>query len=127
VDPRIRIVLRIIEDQHGGSEPLLTRTDDLLGLSHSRFRHLFKLEVGKTFQRYLLEAKMEWAALLVERCALPIKDISRQCGYDDVSNFYRDFRKVHGTTPRQLRARRLELLCHSEGVLRSAPAPLARS
>ena len=46
---------------------------------------------------------MDRAAVLLADYGLAIKSIALDCGYDDISNFYRDFRKVHGTTPRQLR------------------------
>ncbi len=63
---------------------------------------------------------MTWAAQLVEHYNLPIKEVADQCGYDDVSNFYRDFRKVHEMTPQDLRARQLDLLVQSEEPLRGA-------
>jgi AraC-like DNA-binding protein len=53
---------------------------------------------------------MTRAGRFLEQPNLPIKQIARQCGYDDVSNFYPDFRKVHGMTPQELRIRYLELL-----------------
>jgi AraC-like DNA-binding protein len=42
-------------------------------------------------------------ANLVKQRADPMKQIALEFGYSDLSNFYRDFRKIHGTTPKQLR------------------------
>jgi AraC-like DNA-binding protein len=82
----------------------------LFGLSEIRFRHLFKLNTGKAFSQRLREARMTRAGRFLEQPDLPIKEIAHECGYDDVSNFYRDFRKVHGMSPQKLRIRYLELL-----------------
>ena len=75
----------------------------MLGLSEAYIHRLFHREVGKTFRKHLLEERMIRAADLVKQRARPIKQVALECGYSDISNFYRDFRKVHGTTPRQVR------------------------
>jgi AraC-like DNA-binding protein len=117
LDARVRVFLRIIEEQPGSCGLALKTTSKLLGLSQARLRLIFKLEIGKTLSQYLRGAKMAAAAGLVRRHALPIKAIAQQCGYDDVSNFYRDFKREHGMTPQQLRARHLDLLCRSNELL----------
>jgi AraC-like DNA-binding protein len=116
VDVRIRIFIKIIEERHGGFGLALKTTSKLLGLSEARLRLIFKLEIGRALSQYLREARMAEAARLVRQCTLPIKEIAQQCGYDNVSNFYRDFRRVHRLTPQRLRVRHLDLLCHSKGV-----------
>jgi AraC-like DNA-binding protein len=124
VDLRIRIVLRIIAEQQGDFRVALTPTRKLLGLSQTRLLRLFKLGVGKTLRQYLRQARMTRAAQLVELSNVPIKEVAHQCGYDDVSNFYRDFKKVHKMTPHGLRARQLDLLYDSKKPLRGAIEPL---
>jgi transcriptional regulator GlxA family with amidase domain len=47
------------------------------------------------------------AAELVQQNSRSIKQIAFECGYSDVSNFYRDFRSVHAITPREARLRAL--------------------
>jgi len=46
---------------------------------------------------------MSRAAALLGESMLPIKFVAHQCGYSLVNNFYRDFRKVYGTSPLQMR------------------------
>ena len=116
LDMRIRLAIRIIEEQPGDLGSALKTTAELLGLSQTRFRHLFKQEIGKAWSQYLREVKMAGAAQSITRHAVPIKKIAQQCGYEDLSNFYRDFRRVHGMTPQQLRAHHLDLLCQSKGL-----------
>lgn len=50
------------------------------------------------------------AAELVKQNAPSIKQIALDCGYTDVSNFYRDFKAVHGITPREVRLKELTAL-----------------
>jgi AraC-like DNA-binding protein len=54
----------------------------------------------------------------VKMNALSIKQIALDCGYSDVSNFYHDFKKIHGITPREVRLNDLAVLANvvsSEG------------
>lgn len=107
MDPRIRIFLEIVEEQNGDPRRPLATMRDVLGLSQNRLRRLFKMNVGKTLLQHKRETKMARAAYLLGQHNLPIKEIGHLCGYDDVSNFYRDFKKVHGITPQKLRRRQL--------------------
>jgi AraC-like DNA-binding protein len=107
MDPRIKIMLRIIGEKAIHMESALASASRLLGLSEPRLRRLFKREVGMALQRYLLEVKMTRAAKLSRNHALSIKEIAVASGYRDVSNFYRDFRKVYAQTPKQMRSQLL--------------------
>lgn len=86
----------------------------LLGLGEARLLRLFNAEVGKTLRRQLLEVRMARAAELLKDGFLPIKTIASGCGYSVVSNFYRDFKIVHGTSPRQMRLMQLNARQHFE-------------
>jgi AraC-like DNA-binding protein len=72
-----------------------------------------------TFRRFLRKQRMDQAAELLSDPAISIKRIAFLSGYSDVSNFYRDFKHVHGTSPRKLRAR-LFMLQYEE-FLRDEP------
>ena len=90
----------------------------LLGLGEARVRRLFKREVGKGLRPHLLEVRMARAAQLLRNVAAPIKTVACDCGYTVVSNFYRDFKRVHGISPKQMRLRhlRIELVRQEIGV-----------
>jgi len=103
IDPRIALTLRVIAERIVDVGPAVTSTSKSLGLSNPRLRRLFKKEIGEALQRYLLKARMSRAAKLTRDSTLPIKAIAAESGYRDVSNFYRDFRKVHAQTPMQMR------------------------
>jgi AraC-like DNA-binding protein len=110
VDPRIRITLRIVEERKASIRLSLVETSKMLGLSEAHLLRLFRREVGKTFRRHLRDVRMIRAAELLKQNALSIKQIALDCGYSDISNFYHDFKSIHGITPREFRLRELTAL-----------------
>jgi len=72
-------------------------------LSTSYLSRYFKEQFGTNFKRYVLNLRMEKIKKeLVETDKL-IKEIIRDVGYQDVSNFTRQFRKIEGITPGRYR------------------------
>jgi len=113
VDVRIRILLRIIEERAGVLELSSTELGSLLGLSETRVLRLFNAETGKPLRRHIREVRMRRAAELLKDCVIPIKTIGVRCGYTVLSNFYRDFKIVHGTSPRQMRHLQMGQFSHA--------------
>jgi len=107
VDTRIRILLGIIDERGGTLGMTSKEIGSLLGLGEARVLRLFRRDVGKTLRRYLLEVRMARADQLLRNAETPIKTIAVDCGYTLVTNFYRDFKRVHGITPVQMRLRHL--------------------
>jgi len=70
-----------------------------LNLSPSHFRAEFVKLYGEPPQRYLLRLRMKAACQLLVQGQLPIKSISATLGYEDISYFYRHFKKIVKTTP----------------------------
>ncbi len=112
MDARIRVLLRIIEERRGVLEMSSQQIGELLGLGEARLLRLFSTEVGKTLRRHLLEVRMARAAELLTNGFLPIKTIAFDCGYTVVTNFYRDFKSVYGTSPMRLRLMRMGSQVH---------------
>lgn len=57
---------------------------------------------------------MSRAADLLKHDSRSIKQVASECGYTDISNFYRDFKSVHATTPRKVRLTELEVCTNAE-------------
>ena len=91
MDPRIRITLTIIAEQKAPLQCGATELSKMLGLSEAHLLRLFHREVGKTLRKYLRETRMIRAAELMKQSSPSLKQIAIECGYNDVSNFYRDF------------------------------------
>jgi AraC-like DNA-binding protein len=107
MDVRIRLLLRIIEESEG-SFRMTPKIGSLLGLGEARVHLLFNREMGKTLRRHVLEVRMARAARLLSNVASPIKAVAFECGYTEVSNFCRDFKRVHRMSPLQMRLRQID-------------------
>ncbi len=75
-----------------------------LGLSRRRFTQLFREIVGESWQKRVTRLRMTYAADLLQRTSLSIRSIAFECGYRDLSHFYRVFKQMHGMSPGQYRA-----------------------
>ena len=53
--------------------------------------------------RYLHERRLKRARVLLERTFLTVKQVMAHVGINDPSHFARDFRRLHGVAPSQLR------------------------
>lgn len=62
-----------------------------------------KNETGYTFKELLQEKRLVKARELLESTNLPISSIVEQVGYDNISYFYRIFKKKYGYTPKKFR------------------------
>lgn len=126
MDPRIRLLLRIIDERRGRILATFGETSRLLGISEAHLRRLFRTEVGVSLGHHVLAARMAQAAQRVKNSTFSMKEIAFASGYDDISNFYRDFKKVHGRSPRQLRVEQLQLrLRNEESPLGDLPSSTA--
>jgi len=119
MDPRIRILLRIINESGGTLRVTSKEISGLLGIGEARLLRLFNRDVGKTLHQHLLAVRMARAAQLLQNVAPPIKAVASDCGYTEVSNFYRDFKRVHGMSPMQMRLRHMDIQLQAKelGVL----------
>ena len=70
-----------------------------MNLSPSRFRHLFKQEIGTTPAQYLKEFRLRKAEKMLRTTFLSIKQILEQVGIASNAHFVRDFRQKYGMTP----------------------------
>ena len=87
---------------------------NLFGVGEARILRLFNKQVGKPLRRHLLEVKMIQAAELITNSARPIKTIAFDCGYSQLANFYRDFKRIYGMSPLQMRVMRMEIQLSDE-------------
>jgi AraC family transcriptional regulator len=72
-------------------------------MSSYHFSRLFKKSTGLTPHRYVIEHRVRRAKELLCGSALPIGEISRQCGFANQSHLNRHFKRVFGITPKALR------------------------
>lgn len=104
VDRRITWVVAHIH-RHLAEPLAIPHLAALVNLAPSRFRHLFRTQIGLGPAEYIQRVRLRRARILIERTFLTVKEVMALVGYNDPSHFARDFRRCHGMAPSALRAR----------------------
>ena len=99
---RVTRVLRRIE-QEGFAQISLNELATEAKLSSYHFLRTFQTLTGLTPHQYLLRSRLREAATRLATGPSKILDVALDCGFGDVSNFNRTFRREFGVSPRQWR------------------------
>jgi AraC-like DNA-binding protein len=75
-----------------------------LGVSRTRFVHVFRDVAGVTPHRYVVELRTSHAARLLRDTLVPVTDICFDSGFGSMPSFYAAFRAAYGMTPGAYRA-----------------------
>jgi AraC-like DNA-binding protein len=90
------------------AEPIyIERVAALAHLTPAAFCRFFRRSARKTFTAFVNEVRLSQAARLLQETTLAITEICFRCGYGNVANFNRQFRRHHRMAPRDYRARQL--------------------
>lgn len=81
----------------------LSELAEIAGLSDCHFARAFKQSIGVPPHRYLLQRRIEVAALLIESTDRPLSAIALDVGFSDQSHFTRMFSRLTKQTPREFR------------------------
>ncbi|MDR2512147.1 MAG: AraC family transcriptional regulator, partial [Bacteroidales bacterium] len=73
------------------------------GMTAVSFSRFFKLRTGKTFSDYLIDIRLGHAARMLVDSANSIAEIGYNCGFNNLSNFNRIFKKKKGCSPKEFR------------------------
>ncbi len=82
----------------------LSAAASIVGMNESTFSRHFKKMTGNNFVDCVRKIRIARACTLVENEALSITDICFECGFWNISNFNRNFRREKGMTPREYRS-----------------------
>lgn len=99
---RIMKVYEYINEHY--KEPI--RTDELaqlVGMSYVSFSRFFKLRVGKTISDYIIDYRLGHASRLLADTTNSIAEICYDCGFNNLSNFNRIFKKRKECSPKEFR------------------------
>ncbi|HXT69496.1 MAG TPA: AraC family transcriptional regulator [Vicinamibacterales bacterium] len=100
---RRRAVTSALWIESHSSRPLtLERMSREAGLSPFHFLRLFSGALGVTPHQYLVRSRLRRAARLLTDDAA-VTDVALDCGFGDLSNFVRTFRRAAGVSPRVFR------------------------
>lgn len=74
-----------------------------LNMSLASFSRYFKQHTGKTFSDYVTEIRIGHSCRLLIENNHSITEICYQSGFENVSNFYKHFKKIIGIIPKEYR------------------------
>lgn len=98
----IKTVLTYIKENYQ-DKIYITDLAGQVNLNEQYFCRLFKKAIGCSPIEYLNEYRIKQAKRLLEETNLPVMEVCLECGYNNLGNFLREFRKYTETTPLQYR------------------------
>lgn len=75
----------------------------LAHMSESAFSRFFKLHTGRTLSDYIIDIRMGYITRMLVDTTESISEISFKCGYLNLSNFNRIFKRKKGCSPGEYR------------------------
>jgi len=100
-----RRVEKVIEylNQHYDKPISLAEVATIANMTEVSFSRFFKANTGTSFINSLLEIRLGHASRCLIDTNLPIGDIAFNCGFNNISNFNRLFKKRKNCTPKDFR------------------------
>ena len=90
-------------DTHFREEIRLSTVADIAGMSDSSFSRFFKLHTGRNLSDYIIDLRLGHACRLLVDSSDSIAEIGYHCGFNNLSNFNRIFRKRKDCSPSEFR------------------------
>ncbi len=102
IHPAVQRAVAFVE-AHFAAPLTVEAMADEAGVSASHLTALFRAAIGMPPLRYQQEIRLRTACKLLRDPYLSVKQVARQCGYDDVNYFTRIFRQRNAQPPKEWR------------------------
>jgi AraC-like DNA-binding protein len=76
----------------------------IANMSDCAFSRFFKIHTGRTLSDYIIDIRLGYATRMLIDTTQSISEISFQCGYNNISNFNRIFKRKRGCSPSEYRS-----------------------
>ena len=103
--PESKRVRRVEEyiDENFKKEIRLKTLSDIAGMTPAAFSRFFRMRTGKTVSDYIIDIRLGHAARLLVDSTVNVAEICYECGFNNISNFNRIFKKKKGCSPTAFR------------------------
>ena len=81
----------------------LAQLAEIAGMSASAFSLFFKQHTGRNLSDYIIDIRLGYATRKLVDTSRSISEISFECGFNNLSNFNRIFKKKKGCSPSEFR------------------------
>ncbi len=95
--------VRSFIDQNYRDEIRLPQVAEIAGMSPSAFSRFFKLHTGRNLSDYVIDLRLGYASRLLVDSSRSVAEIGYTCGFNNLSNFNRIFKKRKGCSPTEFR------------------------
>lgn len=95
--------VRAYIDEHYRDEIRLPQVADIAGMSASAFSRFFKLHTGRNLSDYIIDLRLGYASRQLVDSTKSVAEIGYSCGFNNLSNFNRIFKKRKGCSPTEFR------------------------
>lgn len=103
VSRRIKTVMDYLAE-HYREQVVLRDVAAMINMSETSFCRFLKQHMGKSFVTYLNEVRISAVSrLLIDEPTNSIADIAYRCGFNNIANFNRIFKRLQGMTPQTFR------------------------
>ncbi len=99
---RVQKVMSYLQTNYQ-KEVHLAEISNYVGMSEVSFSRFMKKRTGKNFVEYLNDLRLGIASRLLVNSNKSVAEITYECGFNNLSNFNRIFKKRKGTTPKEFR------------------------
>jgi AraC-like DNA-binding protein len=99
---RVKKVSEYIE-KHFSEKILMTDMAGLAHMSEGAFSRFIKKRTGKSFTDYITDVRIGHAIRMLVDSTHPVSEIAFLCGFNNLSNFNRIFKKKKGLPPKDFR------------------------
>src|SRR5699024_6555546 len=88
---------------HYQEEIRLNQLADMVGMTPVSFSRFFRLRTGKTLSDYIIDIRLGFATRMLVDSTRTIAEVCYDCGFNNLSNFNRMFKRKKGCSPKEFR------------------------
>lgn len=98
---------------HYSERITLTELAHIAGMSPIAFSRFFKMRAGRSVTDYIIDLRLGIASRMLVDSSKTVAEICYECGFNNLSNFNRIFKKKRGITPKAFREnyRKTRIIC----------------
>ncbi|MDL2301709.1 AraC family transcriptional regulator, partial [Lachnospiraceae bacterium OttesenSCG-928-D06] len=106
---KVKQALLYIQENY--REPItISRLAKLCSFSEIHFMNFFKKTVGMPCMEYIIKLRLQVSTNLLTLTSLSISEIALECGFNNLSNYNRQFKSVYLQTPSEYRRMNKEIV-----------------